>query len=256
MAFMRCDIKSEQLQMCTGVNVIIPDGVQNNNIPVVYLLHGLSDNYTNWARLTSVERYANEYKVAIIMPEVQRSFYSDMKYGLKYFSYITNELVQFAGTMFNLPTTKEKSFIAGLSMGGYGALKCGLTFPDQYAGVGAFSSVCDVEECLKIGLSSAELNEFRAMMGEELILPDNCNLYKLADKCTVSPKILMTCGKSDFLHNQNIKFKSYLQDKKMDIDYREWEGNHSWEFWDTSIKMALEFFFGKDSQSDDKPLVK
>lgn len=254
MALLRCDINSHQLEMCTVVNVIIPDDVENKSTPVVYLLHGLSDNCSNWLRLTSVERYANRHKVAIIIPEVQRSYYSDMKYGLKYFSYITKELVEFASSMFNLPTTRDKTFIAGLSMGGYGALKCGLTYPEQYAGIGAFSAVCDIDDSVKMKFASIKLNELSAIIGEDLVVPDDCNLYKLADKCSASPKILMTCGTSDILYPQNIKFKSHLEDIKMDITYQEWEGDHTWEFWDTSIEMALEFFFGKAVGGTKTPL--
>ena len=254
MAFIKCDITSQQLEMCTGVNVVIPDGVENKNTPVVYLLHGLSDNNSNWVRLTSVERYANRHKVAIVIPEVQRSFYTDMKYGIKYFSYVTKELIEFAHTMFNLPTDKEKTFVAGLSMGGYGALKCGLTFPEQYAGIAAFSAVCDIKNSIDMKMTSAKPNELHAILGEGCIVPDDGNLRKLTDKCSVSPRILMTCGTSDILHKQNIDFKTYLEDKKMDITYREWEGDHTWEFWDASIEMALEFFFGKPISGTKTPL--
>ena len=248
MALLRCDLFSQELQMATVIHVIIPDGVENKNTPVVYLLHGLSDNSSSWMRLTSIERYAKRHNVAIIMPEVQRSFYADMKYGLNYFSYVSKELIQFAHTMFNLPTSRDKTFVAGLSMGGHGALKCGLTFPDQYAGIAAFSSVCDIDDCMKNGITSAQSKELTAILGDGCIVPKTCDLYKIADDCTLSPRILMTCGTSDSLYKQNVAFQTYLENKKMDITYREWVGDHTWEFWDTSIQMALDFFFDKDDK--------
>ena len=93
MSFFRGDFFSEELGMQTGIHVIIPDAAKNSDLRVLYLLHGLSDNCSNWIRNTSIERYAVEYNTAVIIPEVQRSFYTDMKYGLNYFSYVADELL-------------------------------------------------------------------------------------------------------------------------------------------------------------------
>ena len=92
MAYVRMDVKSDVMDMYTSVIVMLPDNAELENVPVVYLLHGLSDNATMWSRFTAAERYSAEHEVAIVMPEVQRSFYADMKCGLDYFTFITDEL--------------------------------------------------------------------------------------------------------------------------------------------------------------------
>lgn len=253
MAFFKGDISSSELGMHTGIQVIIPDGVVNAETPVVYLLHGLSDNCSNWVRLTSVERYANRHGVAIVIPEVQRSFYSDMKYGLNYYSYISKELIQIVHSFFGLPTTKDKTFIAGLSMGGFGALKCGMSNPKQYAAVASFSAVCDIQDLLDQDMTSANCGELYAILGDGLVVGDENNLYKIADKCK-DVRVLMTCGTLDILHEQNLALKTHMEDIGMDITYREWDGDHTWEFWDSSIEMALEYFFGKGMGGTKTPL--
>ncbi len=146
MAHLRCDVYSAILGMSTSLEVILPDEGRLKDAPVIYLLHGLSDNCTGWCRYTAVERYARNRGAAVIMPEVQRSFYMDMAMGLDYFTYVQQELPQICGRMFGLTARREKNFIMGLSMGGYGALKCALANPRQYAGCAAFSAVIEVEK--------------------------------------------------------------------------------------------------------------
>ena len=127
MAFFRGDFTSQVMQMVTTIHVVMPEYIDKKDTRVLYLLHGLSDNCSNWFRLTSLERYANEYKIAVVVPEVQRSMYTNMKYGLRYFDYVSEELPRFISQMFGVPNDREHRFVAGLSMGGYGALKCALT---------------------------------------------------------------------------------------------------------------------------------
>ncbi|WMJ22074.1 alpha/beta hydrolase family protein [Paludicola sp. MB14-C6] len=257
MAFFRGDFTSNELQMNTSINVIIPQGMNNNELNVVYLLHGLSDNCTGWTRLTSIERYANEHKVAIVMPEVQRSYYTDMKYGLNYFSYVSKELIQFVGSMFHLSTKRENTYVAGLSMGGYGAMKCAFSRPEQYAACAAFSAVCDINNTIKERMPAANLNELYAILGQELRIDNKDDLFYLSTKCNEAcekPRIFMTCGTSDMLYPQNKKLQAHLESLDFDYTFKEWEGNHTWDFWDTSVKMALEFFFGKPTSGTATPL--
>ena len=148
---------SETLMMDTTLSVILPqdsrwhrgisqvaDGVRVREKPrTLILLHGLSDNWVAWPHRSRILCHAELYDVAVLMPEVQRSFYQDMTYGEAYFTYIMEELPALATRMFHLSTEPEDLMICGLSMGGYGALKCGLTHPECYRAVGAFSSLID-----------------------------------------------------------------------------------------------------------------
>lgn len=252
MAFLRVDFYSEQLTMNTSINVIIPDGVKNSETKVVYLLHGLSDNCTGWTRLTSIERYANEYKVAVVMPEVQRSFYADMKYGVNYFSYVSKELPQYVHNMFNLPIDREHSYVAGLSMGGYGTLKCALSNPEQYEACAAFSSACDMQYNIdKRYIGGQMMNEIVAIYGEDMKIGKENDLFELvkeADKSRVKPRIMMTCGTLDSLLDQNRRMRDEIKRHDFCFKYEEWEDDHTWRFWDASIQLAFDFFFDKETE--------
>lgn len=145
MAFFRCDLMSESLGMTTSVLVTMPDTDDLDTAPIIYLLHGLTDNCTGWARYTQAEHLARTHSAILIMPEVQRSFYTDMACGPKYFTYVNQELQAMVRRFFGIQPNPARTYIMGLSMGGYGALKCALTAPQQYAGAAGFSSVADIK---------------------------------------------------------------------------------------------------------------
>ena len=111
-------VYSASLGMMTAIAVSLPaEGrEQPGGLPVLYLLHGLSDNHSCWLRRTAVDRYAEEYGIAVVMPEVQRSFYCDMAHGPAYFTYIADELPQICQRLFRLSDKREDTFIAGNSM--------------------------------------------------------------------------------------------------------------------------------------------
>lgn len=155
MAFFRCDVMSESLGMATSVLVTMPDTGDLAAAPVVYLLHGLTDNCTGWLRYTQAEHLARTHGAILIVPEVQRSFYTDMACGPKYFTYINQELPTLCRRFFGIQPVPERTYIMGLSMGGYGAMKCAFTAPQQYAGCAGFSSVAEILP-LKDGLVESE----------------------------------------------------------------------------------------------------
>lgn len=251
MAFFKGVIRSNTLSMDTGICVILPHDrpFEKNPKPakVLYLLHGLGDNCEAWTRYTNIERYAREYRLAVIMPEVQRGFYLNMEHGLKYFDYVAQELPVLCSQMFGISTKREDSFIAGLSMGGYGAMKCGLTFPGKYAGCASFSGALDIDVVISEHLTEENKNELQGAFGMELRIKPSDNLFCLAEKAATinpveKPKIFISCGTEDFLYKSNVKFKGYLDNLGVAHKYTEWPGEHEWGFWDKSIRYALEFF--------------
>lgn len=249
MAVFNGTFKSKKLGMDTQVVIILPqDQSKVKELKILYLLHGLSDNATAWTRFTQIERYAIEKGFIVIMPEVQRSFYTNMIYGRSYFDYITEELPSMCEKMFGIQRDRTNTFIAGLSMGGYGALKCALRCMDQYAAVASFSGVCNLKERIQDTKKENDLmlvNEWVAIMGEDLKLDESDDLFDLASVYqTVSqkPEILLTCGLEDFLYQDNKTFRNHLELLGYDPKYLEWEGDHNWKFWDTSIEIAMDFF--------------
>lgn len=251
MAIFRGEIRSSVLHLDTPLNVILP----NDKAPapvtkpykVLYLLHGYSDAANAWLRWTSIERYAMERGIAVVMPEVSHSFYADMMYGLPYFTYITEELPQMVRDMFQISGRKEDNFIAGLSMGGYGALKCALNFPERYAGVASFSGAADLEDIKKRHSDTPEhIREMQAIFGPEIKIPDNCNIHKLSERyAQASPdamKLMISCGTDDFLFNQYLRLKE--QWTKLGLCFKSYErpGAHTWDLWDEAVQIALDYF--------------
>ena len=135
---LQCDFFSDVLEVATSMTVLLPQTVEaqigvsstddtgREPPPVLYLLHGLSAAHTAWLRNTSIDRYAAARGLAVVMPQVQRSFYADEVHGGRYWTFLFEELPEVVGSFFRVSGRREDTFVAGLSMGGYGALKWAL----------------------------------------------------------------------------------------------------------------------------------
>lgn len=249
MAFCQVHLYSEALGLQTTVNVIIPQkrtvgeigvesGKNTGKHRCLYLLHGLSDDHTIWLRRTSIERYAQKYGICVVMPFADKSFYTDMKFGCKYYTYIAKELPKLMGEMFHVSDKREDNFIAGLSMGGYGAIKIALRECETFCAVAGFSSVADIA-----GARERFGNLYNAIFGFDDV-PDDEDLFKLAEKTNsnpLKPRVFMGVGTEDFLYKDNFKLKEKFASLDYDFTYRESKGEHNWEFWDEYIQYALEW---------------
>lgn len=252
MAIFRGAIRSQALGMDTGLCVVLPHDRPPEDFTapcrVLYLLHGLGENCEAWTRYTAVERYARQKGIALVMPEVQRSFYLDMKLGPSCFTYVAQELPELCRKMFHLSARREDTFIAGLSMGGYGAMRCGLGCPEQYAGCASFSGAVDIRRVVDtLAETEAEKGQLQAGLGWELMVEESMDLYALAKHTAAlpagkKPRIFITCGQQDFLYSDNTAFRDHLQSLQLEHAYHEWPGEHEWGFWDKSVQMALDFF--------------
>ena len=250
MALINLKFYSEMLGKQTEISVIMPQkrtvgeigvdtAAQNDKYKCLYLLHGLSDDFSIWGRRTSIERYATEYGICVVMPDAAKSFYTDMKYGDKYYSYIANELPKVVREFFNVSDKREDNFIAGLSMGGYGALKIGMRNCDRYCACAGISSVADIKKGKEL---FKEI--YIPIFGEGLIINDEDDLFKIAEECNQNPnkpRVYMGVGTEDFLYQDNIKLKSKLEELDFDFTYKESSGTHCWKFWDEYIQYVLEW---------------
>ena len=133
MALLTANFRSAALAHETAVNILLPEGCPEEDIPTVFLLHGMHGDHSSWVRKTCIERYAAERRLAVVMPDGENSFYADMKYGKKYFTYVSEELVDYVRKILRLSRKRERTFVCGLSMGGYGAFKLAMKKPEQYA---------------------------------------------------------------------------------------------------------------------------
>lgn len=248
---------SNTLCMETGLTVVLPDGAPPSGL--IYLLHGLFGSSGDWLNNTMLPVYAAERGVAVIMPEVARSFYADMKYGLNYFSYIVDELPKIVSSAFNISSSRETTAIIGASMGGYGALKSCFARPENYKYCCAFSSPClFIKEFLDHKRTPAEVEElkrvygrqlitdFEAIFGENLEWRADCDVLDMAekfDKSAFMPKLYISCGTEDHLCPDNKRFAERIQSLGFDATYDERHGSHDWYFFDSALRRALDFCF-------------
>jgi len=257
---LRGSVFSKILEMETGITIVTPNDFKTGRTyQVAYLLHGLCGRSGDWVDYTMLPVYANDYNVIFIMPEVARSFYTDMKYGLRFFSYITEELPKICKSVFNISANREDTAVIGASMGGYGALKCALSKPDEYGYCCAFSSAClFLKEGLDIQRAEGETKKFKETYGEQLIkdfqaifgeqLEWSCQdeileLAKKVNEHSIKPKIYSACGTEDYFHGDNIRFRDEMEKLDFDFTYEEWPGSHDWYFFNEALKKALNLCF-------------
>ena len=256
MALMHVKFFSETLGMCVEMDAIIPQAA-NGAIGVssvadggpyqtLYLLHGMSDDHTIWQRRTSIERYVSDYGLAVIMPSTQLGWYTDNHHGLKWWTYISDELPRICRKFFPLSDKREDTFAAGLSMGGYGAAKLGLRAGETFSNVATLSGGLDIRSILdRPDTDADEVAFWRNVFGSlDIIAENGDDLFALAEKRAVTgmkPRIYQWCGTEDFLYQGNILFRDHLLKLGYDLTYEESAGDHQWKYWDEKIQRVLEW---------------
>lgn len=249
MAFIQIDFKSEALALSTSVNVLLPhSSVLNSHrygeCPVLYLLHGLSDDQSVWMRRTSIERYAEAYNLAVIMPAVNRSFYANMYCGHRYWDFISSELPELCQCYLPISRSRDQTFAAGLSMGGYGAFKLALSLPHRYSAAASLSGVLDLNFMREE--REERLPDWSAIFGEvDTIEGSEHDLLHLAsslvDSSLTPPALYQCCGTEDFLYESNLSFRSHCEALGLELTYEEQAGDHEWGYWDNKIQRVLEW---------------
>ena len=241
MALWQGTIRSQALNMDIKVNVVLPydyydaEGKPRGKVDkVLYLLHGLKQNADAWIRYTSAEHYAGYTGYALVVPEVQRSWYRNLPGEMNYLTYIAEELPRVMNAMFRLPQGRENTFIGGLSMGGYGAMKCALAHPEQYAGAMCFSAA----------FYSLEAVQRRLMLGfTEEPLPQEDDIDKLIAAFPADaekPKLYVACGTEDGHFHDNERCRDTLKAAGFDLTWECWPGGHDWTFWDAALVKGMQ----------------
>ena len=252
MALLRCDFFSEVLEVGTSMTVLLPQageeqiGISSgptarqttaeDGFPVLYLLHGLSDDSTAWLRYTSIERYAAAHGLAVVLPQVQRSFYADEAHGERYFTFLSEELPGIVASFFRVSGRREDTFVAGLSMGGYGALKWALHQPERFAAAASLSGALDLE--------AVSQDEWRKPLVQRVFdgrVGPGDDLFALLDAADVDtlPSLYVGCGAEDHLYEHNVRFVDAATAAGVDVhvDFR--AGEHEWGLWDATIQDVL-----------------
>ncbi len=253
---LRTDFFAESLGMGTSMVVLMPqaasgigmegadgggtgDGADGPGVPVLYLLHGLSDDCTIWERRTSIERYATEKGIAVVMPEVRRSFYADEAVGEAYWTFVAEELPRIVARTFRVSTAREDTFVAGLSMGGFGALKLALNHPERFAAAASLSGAVDLTS---MDLDWTGTLAQRVWGGREIsgTADDLLGLLGKRDPAEL-PALFLDCGTEDQLIDQNRRFLAAAEKAEVEVASRLRPGAHTWEFWDEGIQDVLDW---------------
>lgn len=250
MALIEFRMQSEILGRPYGMYAIVPDAGAGP-FPVLYLFHGLLDDYTGWLRRTRIEVYIRDRPLIVVMPDGQRSFYANAigsepdgrgaRYGenARYMDHITHEVIANTERLLPVKRTRGGRAIGGLSMGGYGAMLLGLTYPNHFASVHSHSGalLCGTKPTEK------EPADFKRVFGDNAAGTD-LDLFVLAHRCKENgrlPRILIDCGTSDFLLDDNRQYHLFLQQIGVPHEYREYPGEHDWTYWDAQIGAAIDF---------------
>ena len=255
MAFCELKFHSDALGRAVSANVILPENAKTligmntgaeKTYKTLYLLHGLSDDHSIWERRTSIERYAAQYGIAVVMPNGGRSWYTDMANGARYFTFITEELPSACRGFFRgMSDKREDNLIGGLSMGGYGAVKAALSYPERYGACICLSGALDIAS-----FGRDYTNEWRAIFGYDLKSSEELrgsrhDVYTIAKENArlgkAFPKLYMWCGDDDYLLDYSVRFDKLLTELGIEHKYDQSEGNHSWGWWDKHIKDGLEY---------------
>jgi putative tributyrin esterase len=244
MAFVECQIKSYVLEMNVSVNVLIPQDIKKDEkVKVLYLLHGYIGNQTDWMRYSSIERYAQNHRLAIIMPAAYNSYYTNIANGFKYFTYISEELPDIMESMFPISSKREDNYVCGLSMGGYGAFKIALTFPNKFSKAASLSGALDVDTLLRNNDDRSRDQFYKSIFGSEPITNTKNDLFHLVKNAQPVPDLYIGCGTEDFLYDNNLQFIDFLKKHQIPYTYEASKGEHNWAFWDAYIQKVLKWLY-------------
>jgi putative tributyrin esterase len=253
MALLRLDHVPETVQVNLPLYMILPDpgemgGISVAKRKVLYLLHGLSDDGSAWQRYTAIETLASAYGLVVVMPSVGRSFYTDQPNGQRYFTYLTEELPSYLADVFGLTPRREDTFIAGNSMGGYGAFRAALLHPELYAAAASFSGVLSLE-VLKANPNDPRREEFALLFGSLDSLAGSENdpavwLQRAAQNPSTLPRLFIAVGRQEDLYPLSGYFHAACQSLGVRSEYHEEDGHHDWFLWDRQIRQFLASILG------------
>jgi putative tributyrin esterase len=229
---------SRVLQKHVETQVIVPEHY-DGRCATFYLLHGLSDDSTIWLRRTRVESDVDGLPLITVMPDGFRGFYTDNEQGPRYGTHVGEELVDVIDRVFPTIKSRDKRCIGGLSMGGYGALRTALAYPDKFVSANSHSGAV----LAGAGGFRADQTEFHRIFGPS---PDGTHhdllhLAKQAKTAGKLPKLLIDCGVKDSLHKDNVTFVGQLKKARVPHSYREFPGVHNWDYWNEHVTDAIAF---------------
>ena len=247
MALITCDFFSEVLEFGTSMTVVLPQptegqvgvtpGADDAPPPLLYLLHGRSDDHTAWLRYSSIERYASAAGVAVVMPAVARSFYADEAHGYRYWTYLSEELPGIVHRFFRVSDRREPLGLLERPLERAVPAHGESGHEHVLAAAASLSGAVDVVAFAQDPTRREELVD-RVFGGEPGLGDDLYAMLEASDPAAL-PDLYVSCGTEDHLYDYNVRFVDALRARGLDpvVDFR--PGEHEWGFWDTDIPKVL-----------------
>ncbi len=261
MGLMHFSFLPQSLGFHTNVSIILPHDSSKERKPykVLYLLHGGAGNAQDWIRYTSIERYAEEHNIAVVMPEVGgQSFYADMVHGYQYYTYLTEELPMVLNCFLPISNRREDRFVAGLSMGGYGAYKWAFDQPEYFSAAGNFSGFSFLDELFNEDLGPISKEEKQGEKGicalvwgsfENMLGTKNDTRYMVHNAVQEKldlPRMYAAIGTEDFSYEHGKRYIEYMRSNGIDVHYEEMPGAHEWKVWDKAVNKFIAWALEKE----------
>jgi S-formylglutathione hydrolase FrmB len=252
-AHLRVDFFSDSLALSTSMTVLLPQrttsqigmtGASTDDPPpVLYLLHGLSDDDTIWLRRTSIERYVAPLGLAVVMPQVHRSFYADEHYGGRFWTFLSEELPALVDSWFRVSQRREDTFVAGLSMGGYGAVKWALRQPERFAAAASLSGALHIGGRRTGRVRPEDQRLFERIFGDRDPAGSDDDVFALVERAdpATAPALYVCCGEQDELITDNHRFVDVCEAAGVPLTSSFGAGEHDWAYWDATIQDVLDW---------------
>ena len=229
MSIAKVQFKSEAMGRQVYYNVLLPDEGEGP-FPVLMQLHGLGDSCDSWIQRSNLSRHVADLPMIVVLPDGASSGYVNWKsaerlHKNRYEDLLMNDIPDHLRRHFNV--AEGKWAIGGLSMGGYGAMRLGLKYPERFSSIWAHSSAFHIDRVLDPALVENQ---------------EDGSVYRHADAVAGRadmPVISFDCGVEDELLEHNRRFHEHLQSLNIEHRYAEHEGAHTWDYWDEHIVEAL-----------------
>lgn len=243
MAHLTINYRSRALGMPVMLDALIPQG--RGGYKTLYLLHGAGGDYASWTLNTRIADYVNNKNIAVIMPSGNNKFYVNNRYGKDYYTFITKELIEVTSNWFSVSDKPCDRYIAGMSMGGYGAMYAALNNPDLYNTAFSYSGLLNILErydnpqgidMYPVFGTRQELIDNKLDLYDVAALDSNINADKKAG-C----KYVLMCGDMDDRKHMSSEFNDRLLTLGYDSIYKESAGEHNWEYWDYCIHQTIKY---------------
>lgn len=243
MASITLSFHSEALERTVPLRALVPlEDAPRVPMPAMYLLHGLYGSEQDWFQYTRVMLWARAKGLAVFCPAGENGFYvNQADTGEAYMRYVGEELPAFTRRLFPLSSRREDTFIAGLSMGGYGALNAGLTYPEIFGKVAALSAALRPWKRMDKPQGGCVQRPAyaRALFGQDT---EPWNTLTLARQCGArAPELWLSCGAQDDLLEENIALVDGLRQAGIPAYFDQPPGAHNWDFWDREIQRVIDW---------------